>query len=32
MAVIYAKRIKAGLMTIEQVPDLWKKQVEKLIN
>ena len=32
MANIYAKRIKAGLMTIEEVPALWKSQVEILVN
>lgn len=31
MAKIYAKRINAGLMTIEEVPGLWKKQVEKML-
>ncbi len=32
MAKLYFKRIKAGLMTIEQVPALWREQVQELIN
>lgn len=31
MAKIYVKRIKAGLMNIEDVPDKWKAEVEKLL-
>lgn len=31
MVKLYVKRIKAGLMTIEQVPDLWRDQVEKAL-
>lgn len=31
MAKIYYKRIKAGLMTIEDVPDKWRKAVEEMI-
>lgn len=31
MAKIYYKRILAGLMTIDDVPDKWKSQVEKLL-
>ncbi len=31
MAKIYAKRINAGLMTMDSVPSLWKKQVEELL-
>ena len=31
MAKIFAKRINAGLMTIDSVPSLWKKQVEKML-
>lgn len=29
MVKLYVKRIKAGLMTIEQVPNLWRDLVEK---
>ena len=32
MAKIYCKRIKAELMTIEDVPTLWRAQVQKLID
>ena len=32
MAVIYFKRIKADLMTIEQVPPLWRAQVQTLLD
>lgn len=31
MAKIYYKRITAGLMTIEDVPALWKKAVETML-
>lgn len=31
MAKIYLRQIKAGKMTIEDVPDLWRAQVEKLL-
>ena len=31
MAKIYARRIKAGLMTIEDVPARWREQVEQLL-
>lgn len=31
MAKIYYKRIVAGLMTIDDVPDKWKSQVEKML-
>lgn len=31
MAKIYARRIKAGKMTIEDVPERWKEAVEKLL-
>lgn len=31
MAKIFTKRINAGLMTIDSVPSLWKKQVEKML-
>ena len=31
MAKIYYKRIKAGLMTIEDVPDKWIKAVEEML-
>ena len=32
MAAIYYKRIKANLMTIEQVPPLWREQVQALLD
>ncbi len=32
MAKIYCKRIKAELMTIEDVPTLWRAQVQKFID
>lgn len=31
MAKIYYKRIKAGIMTIEDVPDKWRKTVEEML-
>lgn len=31
MAKIYYNRIKAGIMTIEDVPMRWRKQVEELL-
>lgn len=31
MAKIYYKRIKTGLMTIEDVPDKWRKAVEEML-
>ena len=31
MAKIYARRIKAGKMTIDDVPERWKEAVEKLL-
>lgn len=32
MAKIYYKRIKAGIMTIDDVPNLWKKQVQAMLD
>lgn len=32
MAKLYYKRIKAGLMTIEEVPSLWKNKVQLLLD
>lgn len=32
MAKIYYKRIKAGIMTIESVPDRWKDAVQELLD
>lgn len=32
MAKLYYKRIKAELMTIEDVPTLWRAQVQKLMD
>lgn len=31
MAKIYFNRIKAGMMTIDEVPARWKKQVEEML-
>lgn len=31
MAKIYYKRINAGLMTIDEVPALWRKSVEAML-
>ena len=31
MVKIYARRIKAGKMTIDDVPERWKEAVEKLL-
>ena len=31
MAKIYYNRIKAGIMTIEDVPDRWKAAVQRLL-
>ena len=31
MAAIYVRWIKAGKMTIEQVPARWREQVEKML-
>lgn len=31
MAKIYYRRIKDGLMTIEEVPERWREQVEQLL-
>lgn len=31
MAKIYVRKIRAGEMAIEEVPDRWRKQVEELI-
>lgn len=31
MAKIYAKRIKAGLMTLDQVPDKWRAETGLLL-
>ena len=31
MAKIYARRIKAGKMTIDDVPERWREAVEKLL-
>ena len=32
MAKIFYKRIKADIMTIDDVPNLWKKQVQQLLD
>lgn len=31
MAKIYARRIRAGIMTIEEVPERWKAQTQQLL-
>ena len=31
MAKIYVRRIKAGLMVLEDVPMLWREKVKKLL-
>lgn len=31
MAKIYYKRIKAGIMMVEDVPDKWRKAVEEML-
>lgn len=31
MAKLYYKRIKAGLMTINDVPSLWRAQVQDML-
>ena len=32
MAKLYYKRIKAGLMTIDEVPAKWRNQVQAMID
>lgn len=32
MAKIYYNRIKAGLMTIDEVPERWRAKVQALLN
>lgn len=32
MVNFYVKRIKAGKMTLEQVPKLWRDKVEEALN
>ncbi len=32
MAKIYVRRIKAGEMTLEQVPERWRAEVEALLD
>ena len=32
MAKVYYRRIKAGLMTIEEVPERWRAAVQALID
>lgn len=31
MAKIYYRRIKAGIMTLDDVPELWREQVRALL-
>jgi len=32
MAKIYYRRIKEGIMTIEEVPERWRDEVQKLLD
>lgn len=32
MAKIYYKRIKAGIMTIDEVPERWKAEVQRMLD
>ncbi len=32
MAKIYYKRIKAGIMTIEEVPERWRAEVQRMLD
>lgn len=32
MAAIYVRRIKAGKMTLEEVPEKWRTQVEEKLS
>lgn len=32
MAKIYYKRIKAGIMTIEDVPERWRADVQRMLD
>lgn len=32
MAKLYYKRIIKGIMTIDDVPDLWKAEVQKMLD
>ena len=32
MVKVYYNLIKKGLFTLEQVPDMWREEVEKLLN
>lgn len=32
MAKIYYNRIKRGLMTIDQVPELWRAKVQEMLD
>ena len=31
MEKIYARRIKAGIMTIEDVPEIWREKVKQML-
>ena len=31
MVKIYARRIKAGIMTIKDVPEIWREKVKQLL-
>ena len=31
MVKIYVRRIKAGIMTIEDVPEIWREKVKQLL-
>lgn len=32
MARIYYKRIKAGIMTIDEVPERWRAEVQRMLD
>lgn len=32
MAKIYYKRIKAGIMTIDEVPERWRAEVQRMLD
>lgn len=32
MSKIYARRVRAGIMTLEQIPDRWREEVEALLD
>lgn len=32
MAKVYYKRIKAGIMTIDEVPERWRAEVQRMLD